>query len=333
MFVLHVLDGGADGLADATLSIGVLEPGTGRAFDLALREVVSIADEDVVAVAHGGGAFFAPELDRAAARMRPRLVANPPAAPIPFRRRAPLASTGVVTGYTAYAREAALFWRSHGVGAQPVLAAGVFALASIQTGIDNTLKLVALLTPYLVEGKLPDRRTLYKLCKKSGVGLQNSRPDWFQAFERYVPEISNRAGIEFDDDFRKDLCMNTELPKGLSITKLSFVLALLGNNCGCLDARILGWAYGDSKKGSKAASTLSKKDRGRISAGRYEKYRDAELTILGQTPYYDPEDPVGLARAQWMLWEQLGEGGAEYHDHQEFFDTVVEPRFLQLLRA
>jgi hypothetical protein len=23
-----------------------------------------------------------------------------------------------------------------------------------------------------------------------------------------------------------------------------------------------------------------------------------------------------------MLWEQLGEGGPEYHDHKEFFDAV-----------
>ena len=320
MFVLHVIDGGGDGLADATLSIGVLEPGTGRAFDLASREVITLADDDVVAVSNGGGAFFAPELDRAALSVRPRLFANPAVAPIPFRRRAKLASTGVVTGYTAYANDAARFWREHGVGAQPILAAGVFALASIQTPIDNTLKLTAMLTPYLVDGKLPSKRKLHTICTQAGVGLQNSRPDWFEAFEQYVPEIESRAGTKFDDALRKDLCLNTSLPKGLSITKLSFVLALIGNDCGCLDARILGWAYGDES--TKAAAYLSSKSRGLITPARYRKYRDAEVGILRRTPYFNPEDPLGLARAQWMLWEQLGEGGPEYHDHKEFFDSV-----------
>jgi hypothetical protein len=327
MFVLHVIDGGANGLADATLSIGVLEPGTGRAFDLALRKVVTLADDDVVAVSNGGGAFFAPELDRSAMRLRPRLLANPAIAPIPFRRRVAVASAGVVTGYTAYANESALFWRQHGANAQTILTAGVFALASVQTPIDRTLQLTAMLMPYLVEGKLPARRRLRTICEKAGVGLQNSRPDWFQAFEKYVDDIEARSGDLLDDDFRKDLCENTVLPKGLSITKLSFVLALIGNNCGCLDARILNWAYGDDS--SKVAKDIASKTRGHVSPARYQKYRDAEVSILSQTPYFNPEDPVGLARAQWMLWEQLGEGGAEYHDHKEFFDAVVDPRFFR----
>jgi hypothetical protein len=59
-----------------------------------------------------------------------------------------------------------------------------------------------------------------------------------------------------------------------------------------------------------------------VSEERYARYVEAERKILTSTPYFDPADPVGLARAQWMLWEQMGKAGPEYHDHKEFFDAV-----------
>lgn len=329
MFTLHALSGGIRGLEDARLSIGVAEPGTGRVFDLFLREVITPDPRSILALANGGGATVGPDLRLGSATQRVATRANPAA--IPLRRRRPVQDE-YTSGYTEFAREVAMFWRSHGVNDQAVLTAGVFALASIQTPIRQTLKLTAMLTPHLVSGSLPDSAALEQMCIRSGVGLQRSRPRWFLDFADYVPQITfrvNSAGMR-DGALRRDLCVNTSMPTGMSITKLSFTLALVGNNCGCLDSRILGWAYGE-KATEVAREITAKTASGSLSPQRYARYTAVEKRILTRTPYYDPSDPVGLARAQWVLWEQLGEGGPEKHDHQEFFYAVRDDRFWRLL--
>ena len=327
MFALHVIRGGSRGLRDATLSVGVIEPGTGAVYDLAAKRVVRPAQDQIVALASGGGAWVGPELRTASLPAAVR--AN--GALLPLRRRRPIESQ-FVTGYTTYAREAALFWREHGVSAQAVLAAGVFSLASVQTPIRQTLKLMALLTPHVVEGHLPDAETLERMCVTAGVGLQHNRPRWFTAFAEYVPQIVARANERrlLDNPLRRDLCMHAPLPDGLSVTKLSFILALLGSNLGCLDARILRWAYGDDF--ARVAASISRKaPDGTLTDGTYGRYVLAERKILTGVPYYDPDDPVALARAQWLLWEQLGEEGPEAHDHEEIFAAVVDRRFARWL--
>jgi hypothetical protein len=315
MFCLHRID------HEGRVSTGVVEPGTGRVFDLLTLDVIDVADDDVVCLMHQGGAYFAPELVRAQARMPGRVAANPTLVPLTARKPV---QNEFVSGYSTYAQRAARYWRDTAPTEQVVLSAGVFALASVQTGINATLRLQALLVPYLVDGVLPNRAKLRAICETAAVGLQNSRPDWFLSFYDYVPQIVARMqeGMR-DDELRRDLCLNTVLPLGLSIAKLSFVLALVGNNAGCLDARILSWAYGSAKEGKQASDYMSTKTKaGSVSEERYARYTAAEREILTRTPYFDPEDPVGLARSQWMLWEQLGEGGPEHHDHKEFFDAV-----------
>jgi hypothetical protein len=317
VFALHLLD-------DSTVSIGVAEPGTGRAFDLYLQQVVALNDEDTVAFMDPeGGAYFAPVVLAEAAQA---LAANP-AGPrvIPFARRRALQSD-FVSGYDAQARAHALAWRQRGVSEQVILAAGVFSLASVRQGIKDTLRLTTALMPYLIDGKLPSRQKLVAICTTESSGLQESRPDWFLAFEAFVPQIEARlreGGLR-DDELRRALSVDTPLPRGMSLAKLSFTLALVGNNCGCLDARVLQWAYGSPAKADEVSSYLTAKTQaGTVSKERYARYREAERKILTATPYYDPQDPVGLARAQWMLWEQMGKAGPEQHDHKEFFDAAA----------
>lgn len=315
MFVLHLLD-------DDTASIGVAEPGTGRAYDLYLRRVITLNDEDTVAFMDPeGGVYFAPIVLAEAAAAATALAANPLPPPIPLSRRRKLQSA-FTSGYPALARAHALRWRKKPASPKIVLAAGVFALASVRVGIDVTLRMLEFLTPHLVAGVLPSRKALVAMCVQTGAGLQESRPDWFLSFADFVPQIEGRmrAGMR-DDELRRELCVNTRLPLGMSVAKLSFTLALLGNNCGCLDARVLQWAYGDERED--VQGRLSEKTRaGKVSPSRYDDYVRIERNILTRTPYYDPEDPVGLARAQWMLWEQMGESGPEQHDHREFFEVA-----------
>lgn len=310
MFVLHLLD-------DDTASIGVAEPGTGRAYDLYLRRVIALNDDDTVAFMDPeAGVYFAPIVRAEAAAAA--LAANPLTAPIPLSRRRKLQSE-FTSGYPALARAHALRWREKPAGPKVILAAGVFALASVRVGIDKTLRIMELFTPYLVEGKLPTRKKMVALIEQADAGMQNTKPAQFASFADFVPQIRSRmrAGLR-DDELRRALCVDIPAPLGMSVAKLSFTLALLGNNCGCLDARVLQWAYGDERE--EVQSHLSTKTRaGTVSPARYADYVRIERNILTRTPYYDPEDPVGLARAQWMLWEQMGESGPEQHDHKEFF--------------
>ena len=65
---------------------------------------------------------------------------------------------------------------------------------------------------------------------------------------------------------------------------------LLGSNLGCLDARILRWAYGDDF--ARVAASISRKaPDGTLTDGTYGRYVQAERKILTGVPYYDPDDP------------------------------------------
>lgn len=338
MLTLHLLGGGKEGLADSTLSIGMLAPGSAGAdltvYDFGLRMTRSLPAEDVVALAttDPAGASFAGRPTYVSAV---RAAANKKVIQFPRRREREEAPRGFVTGYTEYARPAALFWREHAVGPQPLLAAGVFALSSIQTPIASALRLFVALTPYVIDNHLPSIKRLTNLVERSGAGLdspQTGRPRWYLEYEAFrhaiVMWIENG---ERDDELRYQLAVERPLPLGLGLAKLSFTLALVGQNLGCLDARIIKWAFTDKTGAAFTRRVTRKRPNGSVSPEVYADYRSAELRILTETPFFDEDDPVGLARSQWMLWESLGPVEARTHTHEELFAAVQDPRVLMAL--
>lgn len=332
MFTLHLLEGGRSGLEDAVLGIGILDPRPPSAelvtYDLGLSKLVELRSEQVIAVADGDPArvTFAP-------RLRAEAVALPMAANrggkvvrFPLRRRERPAGY-TVTGYDVYAKDAALFWRRHGVGTQPVLAAGVFALASIQTPIATALRLFDMLAPYVLNDELPPDEDLALIVQTSGAGLddpQRGRPAWFRQFFDYRGTIVGAVADGLRDNPLRNALAESGMPRGLGLAKLSFVLSLLGSDVGCLDARIVGWAFKAEVANAFLQRINRKRQDGSFSPATYRAYRDAELRILTRTPWYDRADPVGLARSQWILWEQLGRPG-ELHTHEELFRAVADP--------
>lgn len=331
MFTLHLLDVEGDSLDVGTLSIGLLDPHPPgevlEVYDFGLGRVVAIPPTRVVALATGDPAAvsFAPQLR--VRRHRARMAANR-AKVVPLRRRAdrPVIDLSFVSGYDRYASAAALYWRENGVGSQPLLAAGIFALSSIQTSIKAALRLFEGLGPYVLEDELPARSEMRRIVDRSGAGLTNTRPDWFEGYAEYRYRIRDLIALGLrDDELRRVLAIQEPMPKGMGLAKLSFTLALVGNDCGCLDARILDWAF--SKQARKRFNQLMSRKRkdGTFSKTTYDRYRSAELKILTETPFYDPSDPVGLARSQWMLWESLGTEGDRTHTHEEMFRAVLEP--------
>lgn len=331
MWTLHMLSGGERGLSDAVVSVGLADPSRqGRVYDFGLREIIRVAPADLVAVmsADPAAVSFAPKAEAAVVRA----AANRKV--IAIRRKPAPVPTGFQTGYTAYARPAALFWRAHPVGVQPLLAAGVFSLSSIQTPIASALRLFAALMPFVIDNHLPVVEVLTQIVRDSGAGLdspQTGRPRWYLEYEAYRHAVVRHiaTGIR-DDDLRAELALGEAMPLGLGLSKLSFTLALVGNNVGCLDARIIKWAFSPQAAEAFIRRIARKRPDGRYSEGVYAQYRAAEHRILTSTPFYDERDPVALARSQWLLWESLGPV-AQAHTHQEIFEAVQEPAILATL--
>lgn len=134
------------------------------------------------------------------------------------------------------------------------------------------------------------------------LGLFESRGALYEGAAKWAPAVHEamKRGLQ-DRELRRHLFLTTELPKGLSITKLSFVLELLGQNVCCLDGRILGRMFG-TKGALKIGHEFNRPVSERVVA-RYEQIEDA---FLSNNPFYRKGDPIGRARAQWMSWETAG---------------------------
>jgi hypothetical protein len=152
------------------------------------------------------------------------------------------------------------------------------------------------------------------------LGYHRYREQLYLGAPKWAPLVQQaiREGLK-DAELRRHLFLRTETPYGISLAKLSFVLALLGHNVVCLDVRILdrmfgkGKAYEYSKTWGAPGSELSLK--------RYEQVEEA---FLRGNPFYDSKDPVGKARAQWISWESQGRP-ARAEAHHSWLD-VVQPR-------
>lgn len=335
MLTLHALQAGRHGLEDSLVSIGIQDPRGRGVYDFGIGQMVE--PEAIIALASGwparvsfGGVAVAPE--------EIAFAANQQRAPRFLRRRHRRPLRGGPTGYEEYAADRARFWRAHGVSTQPALAAGVFALSTIQTPITTALKLFTLLTPHVLQNALPPLRELSDIVRAAGAGLDSpdrGRPSWYKAYEPFTRDIADLSGPGFgqslDDPLRRHLAMEVGLPEGLGLAKLSFTLALLGNDLGCLDARIVEWAFTRQTADRFLKRVSRKRADGTYTEATYQVYRRAELSILCESAdslvdVRDPDDPVELARSQWLLWEALGPEGARVQTHEELFRAVVDRR-------
>jgi hypothetical protein len=177
----------------------------------------------------------------------------------------------------------------------------IFAGSTIMVGIEQAEKSFACLVD-LFEKR---GRTFAPLediikCIRS-LGLFELRSALYEESEAWAPIV--RAAIERglrDRALRRHLIIEAETPKGLSLAKVSFVLALLGHDCVCLDARLMNRMFGRER--------AVEIERGwqRFSELGVRRYENVENTFLSGNPFYDPRDPIGKARAQWMSWESVG---------------------------
>jgi hypothetical protein len=188
---------------------------------------------------------------------------------------------------------------------------GLFAVSTVRTSIEEAEKSFnCFVQLYEAKGRqeLPDIADI-RGCFR---GLQNTKSRMFSEVAGYAPVIRDAmaSGLR-DRELRRYLVRETDLPVGLGVTKMSFTLALLGQDCVCLDARLLVRMFGSRDKATDVESGWGKSGShvSELSLTRYEKVEDA---FLKGNPMYDAKDPIGRARCQWMSWESVGGQAAKH---------------------
>ena len=280
--------------------VGISVPG-GESFTLEPQDVIAAVSGDPAAVFWGLEVDWVEAYLRKVAEARHAPLLPPPRGP--FRPARP-AAVGLPVGHAPPSP-------SPGARAStPSACPDSFAVSTVRTSIEQAEKSFnCFVELYQARGReLPDIADI-KNCFR---GLQNTKSRMFYEVAEYAPVIQDAivAGLR-DRELRRFLVRETDLPVGLGVTKMSFTLALLGHDCVCLDARLLGRMFGSAQKGVEVENGWGKtgKHVSELSLRRYEKAEDA---FLAQNPFYDAADPIGRARAQWMSWESVGKQAATH---------------------
>lgn len=189
----------------------------------------------------------------------------------------------------------------------------IFAGLSIQSPIERTEAAFGRLADlFVARGRTfaPLEEILHVI---EPLGLRAMRSQLYEESDRWIHQVQDafRRGLR-DRELRRHLFLETETPTGISLAKLSFVLALLGQDTVCLDARLLSRMFGH-RRGEVEQSWRTSTP---LSLRRYEA---AENAFLKGNRFYNPKDPLGRARAQWASWESVGRARAE---HRVWLDVV-----------
>lgn len=231
--------------------------------------------------------------------------------PIKSRGEVFVPPEGFVSGY-AQARPIIEAFRAQVPQLDAIRHSAVFAGMTIRTGIETAERAYAcLVEKYKKAGAFPGVDEL-RVCIRS-LGLPKMRETMYRHIQAwsFIVQHAIQRGLR-DRELRRYLFLETEVPHGLSLAKLSFTLALLGQNLVCLDARLIGrmkikddWSDGNTK----------------LNLARYERAEDA---FLKGNPNYDAADPLGAARAQWISWEMSPvKGGVRPASHSVWLKVAA----------
>jgi len=287
------------GLEDGEL-VGISVP-SGEAFTIDPEEVVASVSIDPAAIYWGLDLTWAQATQRRAAEAPRRAPSYTPRGSLFNPLDLPM------TGFPA---ETLLRHRHAIPTVDTIRLSGLFAVSTVRTSIEQAEKSFnCFVELYEARGRELPAIADIRACFH---GLQNSKSRMFYEVAEYAPVIRDAIAQGLHDrELRRYLVRQTTLPAGLGVTKMSFTLALLGHDCVCLDARLLGRMFGSREKATEVENGWGKtgKHVSELSLRRYEKVEDA---FLAKNPFYDHEDPIGRARAQWMSWESVGRTAATH---------------------
>lgn len=254
----------------------------GSLFSLQEEDVIGVANDDPAATFVGVQlrVGFTGQLAAAERRVRP----------IKPRGELFVPPDGFVSGYPQ-ARPVIEAFRSQVPHLDAIRHSAVFAGMTIRTGIETAERAYeCLVEQYRKSGGFPPVEEIRGCIRQ--LGFPKLREPMYREIQAwsFVCQQAIQRGLR-DRELRRYLFLEMQMPRGISLAKLSFTLALLGQNLVCLDARLIGkmrikddWGNGNTK----------------LNLARYERAEDA---FLKGNPNYDPADPLGAARAQWISWE------------------------------
>lgn len=207
----------------------------------------------------------------------------------------------IISGFPE-ARPQLMRHREHVPSVETIAISAVFAGSTIRTNIRTAERAFRCIAEYYEKhGRHLAPLAEIEPCLPQ-LGLIEGRRAMYEGVRTWAVLVQDamKRGLR-DRELRKYLYMETTTPHDISLAKVSFTLALLGQNVVCLDARILSTMYG-GEIGAKLASDFSRRQ-SELTLRRYEEVEDA---FLSGNPFYRRDDPIGRARAQWMSWESVG---------------------------
>lgn len=299
----------AEGSGQSWIAYAGVDPAGLVGFDPVRLELIAYEPADVVAlvnvepaaVFYGVSLDWAEETERMVANRRPRYA--------PKGIRFQSLPKGAVSGFPVAERTIRRH-RMYVPNTDTIRVSALFAVSTVRTRIEQAEETFQCFGElYRQSGRqMPD---LVRL-RDCFVGLQNTKTAVFAAVAKYADTMRQAMASGYRDrELRRVLATESEVPEGLGLAKLSFTLALLGQDTVCLDARLLNVMFPrvmDRQRFEKAIA----KYKGRITPKALTAYEEAEDAFLAENPHYDATDPIGRARAQWMSWEGVGGKGAEH---------------------
>ena len=286
---------------DGTL-FGITVP-DGETASFTPDEVVGVVSIDPAAVYFGASFQIAAEsMKRAAA---PKMRGRPPHYQPRGHLFHPLPE-GMVTGYAA-ARPVLERFRSEPPDVLAIRYSALFAVSTIRVTIEQAEKSFECFVRVADAEKKRAFPTI-KSIRDCFAALRNVKARQFLGVAEYAPTIRTamERGLR-DRELRRYLAQETDLPLGLGLTKLSFTLLLLGQDCMCMDSRILQRMFGSPEAADKVMASWGKTPKGRISDLGIARYEAVEESFLTGNRFYDPHDPIGRGAAQWISWEPLAQ--------------------------
>lgn len=301
------------GLAESGQALVGLDPIDGEMFEFEPSSILSLVSLDPAAVMYGVEASFREQ------GLGLRMVANPARGQVPRYRsrggRFPMLPAGTVSGYPVAAKLIRKL-RATVPSLEAIRKSALFALSTVRVGIEEAEESFGCFAElYDQYGDMPDASVIVRCFN----GLRNQKSRQFVEAAEYAEVI--RAAIKSglrDRELRRHLCLETKLPSGLGMAKVSFTLALLGHDTVCIDARLLNTMFPDPDKRQQFEKLLVKR-KGMYSELTLARYEALERVFLEDNPHYDPSDPLGAARAQWLSWEAVGGAGAT---HSTWMKTI-----------
>lgn len=297
-------------------------------FDLVNERLLSFELEDVIGAVSIDPAAVFYGLDLSWARA-PRMAAENPVRPLPrFAPRGykflPLPKGGV----TGFPTRRLQLHRREVPSVETIRLSTVFAGMTIGVSIKQAEKAFGCIADIFVgRGRRFAPLGTILDCIYS-LGYHRIRKALYEESAGWAPIVQDaiRNGLR-DRELRRYLLLQTDVPTGLSIAKTSFTLMLLGHDVVCLDVRILQCMFG-KRADEMAGKWKVPTDR---SIKLYERVEDA---FLKGNRFYNPRNPLGKARAQWMSWESVGSGKprrtwcrhptVETERHQVWLDVVQD---------